>query len=211
MAGQAAETFFMRPMAPEDIVTLSLWFERLADLTLFDSQSTLPVNEDILKKDWEKAISGNLPRSSFWFGIEDTAGTLVGLAGIEAISYINGDCVLPIILASKNRQQGLGLQIAAMLIDMAFDELRLNRVTTYYRADNKATKKLITALGFTQEGCMRQAQYSRGNYHDQIVVGLLASEWNGQRAQVSKRTSDTVKLRFGREDRSSEPWPQHNS
>lgn len=207
MASAAKKQFFMRPMNGDDLATLALWFEQICDLTLFDSQSTLPVNEKILQKDWEREISGGQPRNCYWFGIDDQEGELVGLAGIDSISYINGDCVLPIILTRKVRHQGLGLQIAAMLIDMAFDELRLHRITTYFRSDNEASRKLVTSLGFAEEGRLRQARFSAGRYHDQVVVGLLASEWHDQRPAVIKRANGNITLRFGRGDSAGVPWP----
>ncbi len=211
MANQAAKQFYMRPMEVDDIAVLALWFERLSDLTLFDSQSTLPVNKEILHKDWERAITGNLPRSCFWYSIENEQEELIGLAGIEAISHTNGDCVLPIILSREMRHQGLGMQIAAMLIDMAFSELRMNRITTYYRADNEVTRNLVASLGFHEEGRMRQARFSGGQYFDQMVVGLLASDWQDGRSAVVNKKNDNIELRFGRDARSSNPWPQQYS
>lgn len=207
MAPAATKQFFMRPMTLQDVPVMSVWFERLTDLSLFDSQSSLPANVQSVEKDWEKAVSGDEPRRSFWFGIEDADAELVGVAGIESVSFVNGDCVLPIILASHVRARGLGIRIAALLIDMAFNQLRLNRVTTYYRSDNKATEKLITALGFTQEGRMRNARFAGGRYHDQVVVGLLVDEWPDLRKTLVKRLDATIELQLGRPGQAAKPWP----
>ena len=211
MANPPAQQFYMRPMDVDDISVLALWFERLSDLTLFDSQSTLPVSKEVLQKDWERTITGSLPGNCFWYSIENKAGELAGLAGIDSVSYTNGDCVLPIILSSKMRHQGLGVQIAAMLIDMAFNELRLNRITTYYRADNQVTRKLVASLGFNEEGCLRQARFNHGRYYDQMVVGLLASEWQNSRSSLVNRINDKIELRFGRGESAGNPWPNQQS
>ena len=208
MAGKTTIHFCMRPMTIDDVPVMSLWFEQAADLSLFDSQSSLPVSRQSVEKDWEKTLAAGLPRGSYWFGVEDEQGELAGIAGLEGINYVNGDCVFPIFLATHVRRIGLGIQVAAMLLDMAFSQLRLNRVTTFYRSDNQATKKLVRSLGFTKEGSMRNARFVGGQYYDQIVVGLLAEEWPARRAALIERTGRELQLRLGCATPETNPWPE---
>ncbi len=211
MGKDAKHKFYMRPMEHDDIPSVALWLEELEDLTLFDSQSSLPVNRDLVRRDWKKTVSGSMKRNCYWFAIESGDGELVGVAGIDAISNVNGDCVLPIILTRDVRQKGLGVRIAGMLIDMAFGELRLHRITTYYRADNIATQNLVKALGFQVEGRLRQARFAHGRYYDQIAVGLLASEWKQTRPTIAGELGGGVELRFGRIGSQTRAWPDsHN-
>ena len=199
--------FYMRPMTMDDVPAVAGWFEQLSDHSLFDSRTGVPANAASIEKDWQDAINGAEPRKSFWFSVDDKKGNLAGIAGLENVSYINGDGVLPLILETRQRRKGLGVRIVAMMLDMAFDQLRLNRVTTFYRADNSASAKLITGMGFVEEGRMRQARYAGGRYHDQVFVGMLADEWPDLRANLAKSLDASVALHFGRPHQASEPWP----
>jgi RimJ/RimL family protein N-acetyltransferase len=206
MAGKTSQ-FYMRPMTMDDVPTIAGWFEQLADHSLFDSRAGLPANAASIEKDWQKSINGAEPRTSFWFSVDDAQSNLAAIVGLENVSYINGDGVLPLILASQERSKGLGIRIVAMVLDMAFDQLRLNRVTTFYRADNAASAKLINGIGFVEEGRMRQARYAGGHYHDQIFVGMLAQEWPEHRANLVQSLNSAVDLHFGRAGQKPKAWP----
>ena len=51
----------------------------------------------------------------------------------------------------------------------------LNRITSYYHADNEGSRKLTERVGFEVEGRMRQAWFSGGLYADMVVVRDSAS------------------------------------
>ena len=75
------------------------------------------------------------------------------------------------------------------LIDLAFNQLRLHRLSTVYRANNTASQQLVSLVGFAQEGRVREGWYANGQHHDIVHVGLLKSEWPGKRQVVKERLS----------------------
>jgi len=48
-------------------------------------------------------------------------------------------------------------------------------------AGNARSRGIAERLGFTQEGILRQAEYSSEGPQDQIVYGLLREEWESRR------------------------------
>jgi RimJ/RimL family protein N-acetyltransferase len=198
MTNKDHQNYCMRPMVLKDLDTVSLWFENLADLSIFDRSSPVPVNKLVVERSWKEVICANEPRHGFWFTIDDAAGKIVGIAGLENINYINGDGIIAVYIAAQARHKGLAVISCGILLDLAFDQLRLNRITTYYRSDNVATQKLITKLGFSQEGVLRQGWFSGGRYFDIVVVGILGEEWPETRKKIALKLSDKTKLQFGR-------------
>lgn len=63
-----------------------------------------------------------------------------------------------------------------LLLDWAFAERRLHRVTARTLGDNQRAARLLDALGFRREGLLREHQYHWGRFRDVALWGLLASD-----------------------------------
>jgi hypothetical protein len=84
------------------------------------------------------------------------------------------------------------------MLDMAFDRLRLRRVTTYFRSDNLRTERLTTRAGFQQEGRIREAWFVDGRHLDCILVGLLREEWLAHRDALRAELAGPIEVVLGR-------------
>ena len=208
MAGDGRKYYCMRPMELDDVNTVSAWFEHLADLAIFDRNTPVPTNKTVLEGRWKETLSADANPKSYWFGIEDQDGKLIGITGLEGINYVNGDAIIAGYMADESRGKGIGLLISGAILDLAFDQLRLNRITTYYRDDNEASAKITKNVGFVNEGCKRNGWYSGGKYHDVITVGILASEWKQARKSLISKLGKTKEIQFGRAPWTAKLWPE---
>ena len=206
MSKNKFESYRMRPMGLHDIEAISHWFEHLPDLSLFDRKMPVPLTKSALGERWKESLSGGEFSKSFWFTINDECDAIVGIVGIDSVDYIHGDGVLALYFADHVRRKGLGIRASAMLIDIAFGQLRLNRMTSYYRSDNDATRALTGTLGFEVEGKMRRAWFTGGKHHDVLVIGLLASEWAETRANLRETLKGGPEITLGRAPWSSSEW-----
>lgn len=179
-----AATFRMRPMNMGDVDTVAGWLRDIDDLSLFDRSLAVPPGAEAARNAWKEDLAGGKSPPAFWFMVEAPDGTPAAVGGLQSINYVHGDGVLPILVAKATRGRGLGLAIAAALLDIAFDRLRLHRVTTFFRADNLRTERLTQRVGFREEGRMREAWFAGGRHLDCIVVGMLREEWLLHRAAV---------------------------
>lgn len=204
--GQIAQ-YQMRPLANSDLDEIAAWFEQVEDLALFSRRTPLPVNRNAMDGSWQATIEAGEPRSSYWFVIRSDSDELVGLTGIQDINYIHGDCVLPVFIAPSERHQGLGARAAALTLDLAFNQLRLVRVTSYYRADNRVSRNLCKHLGLTEEGCIRNAWFAQGRSMDMVVVGILADKWQQHRTELNGQLSFDKIIRMGSLDFGVYRWP----
>lgn len=73
------------------------------------------------------------------------------------------------------RQQGRGIMKATCLhaIDLAFGELRLNRIQAAYLPRNTRSAGLLARLGFEKEGLARRYLQIAGRWEDHVITALL--------------------------------------
>lgn len=197
MARRLVNRFYMRPMNLDDIDTITGWLQDVDDLSLFDRTLTLPPGKDAVQSSWKADFAEAKFPTAYWFIVESAAGRPVAIGGLQSINYVHGDAVIPILVSRAARGEGLGLCISILMLDMAFDRLRLRRVTTYYRADNSRTARLIERAGFVEEGRLREAWLVEGRFLDCVVVGLLRDEWHARRDALKAELDGSVEVLLG--------------
>lgn len=197
MSKPVRSEFFMRPMAVEDIDAIADWLQDLNDLSLFDRTLTIPPGRDAIREAWKPDLIGGKCPTAFWFVVEARDRAPVALGGLQSVNYAHGDAVLPILVSEAARGGGLGLRIACLLLDLAFDRLRLRRITTFFRADNERSERLVGRAGFREEGRMREAWFVDGAHIDCVIVGLLREEWYARRPALRAELDAAIALTFG--------------
>ena len=70
---------------------------------------------------------------------------------------------------------------AQLMLDYAFNELRLNNCHTGLLENDTISKPGFDKLGFKLEGVKRQQFFHKGRYWDECIYGLLAEEFNAQK------------------------------
>lgn len=74
--------------------------------------------------------------------------------------------------------QGYATEAARAVVGFAFEELGLHRVYAAHMAGNPASGRVMEKIGMQYEGCLRQHDCKWGEFHDLVMRGVLASEWN---------------------------------
>jgi RimJ/RimL family protein N-acetyltransferase len=201
------DTYFVRPLENSDIPTISSWFVDLDDLSTFDRCMRIPLSRDGSEKAWSDAVGNDGSNGKYWFAIEDKETQTIGIIGLESVNLINEDAVLAVCITNTVRNKGIGIRSAALIMDVSFQQLGLNRLTSYYRVDNEVTRYLTERAGFRQEGCMRQAWFAGGQHVDMIIVGILRQEWMERRKTLAKELDTNTVVTFGRHSSGTWSWP----
>lgn len=196
--------FTMRPIESSDVGTIATWYQQIEDISIFDRKVPMPINQDAVAKVIQSIVDDQEQDKCHWFIAETNAGESVGMTGLEAISTLHGNALLPLFIAEPWRRTGIGIRMACMMIDLGFKQLRLHRISTLYRADNDASASLIERLGFQLEGTSREAWYSQGEYHDLRTVGLLENEWRIVSSELKQELDPAIRMELG--PRASERW-----
>lgn len=104
----------------------------------------------------------------------------IGVISLMNVSTANGAAELSVIVGDpQDRRHGFGAEAIELLLDYAFDELGLNRVSLSVFEFNEDAISTYGDLGFREEGRLRRALKRDGAFHDAILMSVLASEWRG--------------------------------
>jgi ribosomal-protein-alanine N-acetyltransferase len=67
-------------------------------------------------------------------------------------------------------------QAVSLVLDYAFDDLRLHRVEATCLVRNEPSSKLLLKLGFTEEGVARQSLCIDGRWQDHRTFAILQAD-----------------------------------
>ena len=103
---------------------------------------------------------------------------LIGNCSLMNLDARNRSAELGIVIGEKAYwNQGYGREAVAMLLEIAFEGLGLNRVELRYYAFNMRGRRAYEAAGFVEEGRLRQSQFVSGAFHDAVIMSVLAEEY----------------------------------
>lgn len=101
----------------------------------------------------------------------------IGVTAFHRIDIVGGVATMSIILPDKKDWgKGYGKEAVKLMVRYGFDILRFHRIQLVVGAQNSAAKSIYAAVGFREEGVMREAMYQDGCYWDFIMMGLLESD-----------------------------------
>lgn len=107
-------------------------------------------------------------------------GKLAGVIGFHKIDWNNQSTSIGYWLGKGFEGSRLMTQSVKAFVNHAIVELGLNRVEIRAAVKNKKSRAIPERLGFTEEGCIRQAEWLYDHYVDHVVYGILAEDWNVQ-------------------------------
>ncbi|RLL48306.1 N-acetyltransferase [Oceanobacillus piezotolerans] len=111
-----------------------------------------------------------------WFAI-NYKGKMAGTIGFNEVDTVNRVGELGYWLGKDFQGKGIMLKACKAILDYGFKELSLNRIEVYIAVGNERSRALPEQLGFLEEGRIRQAEWIRDRYEDQVIYGILAKEW----------------------------------
>ncbi|TFD05995.1 MULTISPECIES: GNAT family N-acetyltransferase [unclassified Cryobacterium] len=80
------------------------------------------------------------------------------------------------VLDPKQGGRGFASEAVSAVLDLAFDEYDVHRVAAQMDGRNAASSNLARRVGMQHEGQLRQSWWSKGEWADTVVFGLLASD-----------------------------------
>lgn len=133
-----------------------------------------PTNGDQMDEQFEERTSDDDVRF-----LACVDGEAVGHIAMFLIDETAGRAMLGAWIDPEHQGNGYGKTMTAMMVEYAFAERRLNRLTANALATNDASRATLESVGFVQEGTQREAYFVDGEYVDRALYGILASDWDG--------------------------------
>ncbi|RNA66977.1 GNAT family N-acetyltransferase [Alteribacter keqinensis] len=174
----------LRKMTLEDTERYHSWRNDL-EVMRYTSPSldtyTLEETRDFV----ESVILGTSASKSYII-VEKESDTPIGVTSLINIDYKNRNAECIIDLGEKRSWgKGCGKEAMGLLMEYAFLEMNLHRLSLKVYSFNTKAINLYNILGFYQEGVSRQTLYRDGEWHDVIHMGILQNEY---------RADDTTQL-----------------
>jgi len=132
---------------------------------------------DWLEKDIEKTEN-----DSFFFSIRTLdQDQLIGFIAIWDIQWSHGSSWVSIGLGEREFWgKGFGTDAMRLILNYAFNELNLYRVTLFVFGYNERAIRSYQKAGFQIEGRFRQGIQRGGKRWDVILMGVLRSDWEAE-------------------------------
>ncbi|MER5636765.1 GNAT family protein [Kitasatospora sp. NPDC002227] len=90
---------------------------------------------------------------------------------------------LAVIIGPPHQDKGLGTDAVRTTLRYGFEELGLHRIELTVNGYNDRAQVAYAKAGFTEEGRRREAVFRSGRFHDQVLMSILAHEWQTDQIQ----------------------------
>jgi RimJ/RimL family protein N-acetyltransferase len=171
----------LRALETRDIDNLLVAY-RDFDLQLTTDGDAPPLSDLQVRDLWEGIIRD--PGLDLrYFAIEPVeGGQMVGACSLQHIDMRNRNAELSIFMVSnEGRGHGYGTEAVNLLMDYAFEVVRVDRLYLGVYEFNEAGLRAYERAGFRYEGRHRSALYYDGRYHDEWTMSVLREEWTRYR------------------------------
>lgn len=162
------------------------WTEDPIYMRMLSPQPFRPASAAQIKKRYE-AIEKEIEesRSLFYFTIRGKDDDrLIGFVRLFWVDWTNGGGHIQIGIGDANdRQRGYGMQALRLVLNYAFSELNLYRLSAIVPEYNPVALHVFHKLGFIEEVRRREAYVRDGKRWDAIHLGLLRNEWQVQNGE----------------------------
>lgn len=108
--------------------------------------------------------------------VHAATGNLIGEVVLNDWDTDNMCCNFRILIGPRGRNAGLGSEATALLLDYAFQVLRLHRVELTVFDFNPRARHVYEKAGFVHEGTRREAFCFDGQWHDELLYSILADD-----------------------------------
>ena len=83
----------------------------------------------------------------------------------------------------QSLSKGLGTEAIGLFLKVCFEELALHRVGLRVLRSNNRGIRCYEKCGFREEGALRDWHFSRGSWHDLVLMGILEEEYRTHREE----------------------------
>lgn len=108
--------------------------------------------------------------------IVDADGTAVGRCALFGFDVLARHAEAGIGLLPEARGRGIGTAAMTALVDFGFSRRNLHRIHLVVLASNHAAIAAYAKVGFAVEGRRREHAWVRGEWVDEVVMGLLRAD-----------------------------------
>ncbi len=163
------ERIYLSPISIDDAETYVKW---LNDVKI---NQYLSCNNSFFSLTGEREFLEKESSKEFMFAIvKQDNDELIGNVGLDGVDYKCGIATLGIFIGEQeNLSKGYGSEAIKLLLDFAFNELRLHNIMLTVYDMNERAQKAYKKCGFKEFGRRHEARFHDGKYHDIIYMEVI--------------------------------------
>jgi RimJ/RimL family protein N-acetyltransferase len=166
----------LRGIEPEDWQTVYDW--NLDSGMIRHLDYVWPPQSKAAVRQWAERVATERPQNdSYFWGIENLAGELVGAISTHDCDARAGNFEYGVSIREEHRRKGYAAEAIGILMRFFFEELRYQKATIHVHSNNEPSIRLHQRLGFVEEGKLRRVVYTSGRYYDEFIFGMTAEEF----------------------------------
>ena len=170
------ERLVLRPITVEDMGFVYELFSRPETNRYSGHESPKSLEE--AGELYDKYMKPGSP-SRFRVAVElKETGEPVGTLGLYSYSERDGRAELGYDLLEEHWGRGIMTESVREVVRYGFEEIGLNRIEATIDPENTRSVRLVERLGFRREGFLRERFFYSGKRRDELVYGLLKSDWD---------------------------------
>lgn len=122
-----------------------------------------------------------IPRRSHTFAaVERASGKLIGSCGLQPSDDTGLHFAFGYCFNQHWWRCGFGKEAAAAIVQFGFEQLQAHRLWAHVFTGNAASARILSGLGFRQEGLALQSLYLRNSWHDILTFAQIRTEWRAR-------------------------------
>lgn len=169
------ERIALRPFREADF---DAWYRLMAEnveVSIAGSGTWLPLTVETSRHRWHSILDASPDdRINFAVTIDDRC---IGSIAIKFIDRRSQNAWLAVVLDSTQLGQGYGRDAINTLLRWAFMIENFHRISLDTWATNERAIRCYKAVGFVEEGRLREAAWVDGQRVDIVEMGVLRPEW----------------------------------
>jgi RimJ/RimL family protein N-acetyltransferase len=148
------------------------------EFSQFTDEVLFPDSQERTKK-WIAELATTEPwKHEFRLMIENLEGLCVGTINSHTCNPRVGTFQYGIYVAVEHQHKGFATEAIRLLLTYFFHELRYQKVNVTIHAFNEGSLVLHKKLGFQEEGRLRRMVFAKGEFHDEVILGMTTEEFS---------------------------------
>jgi RimJ/RimL family protein N-acetyltransferase len=105
------------------------------------------------------------------------AGTIVGDAVLVLVSEEHQQGEIGYVVHPDHQGHGYATEASRVMLRLGFEGLGLHRIVARCDGRNESSWRVMERLGMRREAHLRENEFVKGEWSDELVYAMLASEW----------------------------------
>ncbi|MCU0447493.1 MAG: GNAT family N-acetyltransferase [Microscillaceae bacterium] len=171
----AGSLCYLSPLSGEFAESFYVWLNDL------ENSVYLRAFPWILTLSQERQWLETIPPHDYVMAIIDArTNTLLGNCGLVEVDFINRTAEYGIFIGEKEaRSKGIGSDATMLMLDYGFNVLNLHNIKVHIYSYNEKSLNLFRKCGFKMIGRRREAKIIGNQKYDEVMMDLLATEFEG--------------------------------